>query len=518
MAINDIKIKSHDIYLERNGDKGGNLNIGASTTTNSLTVNTTTNNKGGLIVGTSDSPSYLDVHGVINNNGNLTVSGTITGNTLAVGSGGLTVSGNTTTETLTINSNMTNKGALTVSGSTTTESLTVNTNTINNGNLTVGTSTTQGNINIYGDISLSGSVRNISCNNDLFIRASHLKLISPNNVQNNVQINTPTLVMNANKINIERYSGSDPINIDDLLSYTPSTIPVGLNKSWSYEKECDPNSTSVCTSDRKDFAHTTDFVSVGGFMTEITYYNILISDNLSYTDVENFKKYFQGRNPTIKLYVKVADTPPLQEISLSKNAIKLDSNAKTLRIQADNKTSNSDFTNLASIAKKGYTISQDVKIKFIAKVNRTGDDAVLSIEQCSTVEINTDKHLLLSRAPAGTTNISHFQNATYSPDYHKLIITTTNSVTLSPGDFIEYYPAYRGSCYISCTELNIYSGLNVTGSQGYIYYDPNGCIYIQTQNSITPKPLESLAGKTFSFTFRSSTASNSSLCEVVIKR
>ena len=155
--------------------------------------------------------------------------------------------------------------------------------------------------------------------------------------------------MYTNKINIERYRGSDPINIDDLLSYSPSTIPVGLNKSWSYEKECDPNSTSVCTSDRKDFAHTTKFESVGGFMTEITYYNILISDNLSYTDVENFKNYFQGRNPTIKLYVKVYETPPLQEISLSKYAIKLDSNAKTLRIQADNKTSNSDFTNLASI-------------------------------------------------------------------------------------------------------------------------------------------------------------------------
>ena len=514
MAINDIKIKSHDIYLERNGDKGGNLTIGASTTTNSLTVNTTTNNKGGLIVGTSDSPSYLDVYGVINNNGNLTVSGTITGNTLAVGSGGLTVSASTTTNSLTVNTNTTNKGDLTVSGSTTTNSMTINTNTINKGNLTVGTSTTQGNIDIYGDISLSGSVRNISCNNDLFITASHLKLASPNNVA----INTPTLVMNTNKINIKRYSGSDPINIDDLLSYTPSTIPVGLNKSWSYEKECDPNSTSVCTSDRKDFAHTTDFVSVGGLLTEIKYYDILISNTLSNTEVENFKKYFQAGNPTIKLYVKVADTPPLQEISLSKNAIKLDSNAKTLRIKADNTVSNSNFNNLESIANKGYTISKDVKIKFIAKVISTGDDAVLSIEQCSTVHINTDKHLLLSRAPAGTTNISCFQNATYSSDYHKLIIATANSVTLRPGDFIEYYPAYTGSCYIHCTDLGIWSGLNVTGSQGYIYYDPNGRVYIQTQNAITPKTLESV-GATYTFNFLSSTNSNTgSACEVVIKR
>ena len=324
--------------------------------------------------------------------------------------------------------------------------------------------------------------------------------------------------MNTNKINIKRYSGSNPINIDDLLSYTPSTIPVGLNKSWSYEKECDPNSTSVCTSDRKDFAHTTDFVSVGGFMTEITYYDILISNTLSNTEIENFKKYFQVGNPTIKLYVKVADTPPLQEISLSTKAIKLDSNAKTLRIKADNTVSNSDFNNLASITKKGYTISKDVKIKFIAKVINTGDDAVLSIDQCSTVEINTDKHLLLSRAPAGTTNISHFQNATYSSNYHKLIITTANSVTLSPGDFIEYYPAYTGSCYIHCTDLGIWSGLNVTGSQGYIYYDPNGYVYIQTQNAITPKTLESV-GAAYTFNFLNSTNSNTgSACKVVIKR
>ena len=65
MAINDIKIKSHDIYLERNSDKGGNLIIGASTTTNSLTVNTNTTNKGGLTVGTSDSQGDINVYGNI---------------------------------------------------------------------------------------------------------------------------------------------------------------------------------------------------------------------------------------------------------------------------------------------------------------------------------------------------------------------------------------------------------------------------------------------------------------------
>ena len=73
MAINDIKIKSHDIYLERNSDKGGNLTIGTASSANS----------------------------------NLIVHGNITGDSVNVGSGGLSVGGSITTESLIVNGNIT---------------------------------------------------------------------------------------------------------------------------------------------------------------------------------------------------------------------------------------------------------------------------------------------------------------------------------------------------------------------------------------------------------------------------
>lgn len=459
MAINDIKIKSHDIYLERNGDKGGNLNIGASTTTNTLTVNTNTINKGDLTVSGNTTTNGLTVNGNTNNNGNLTVSGTITGNTVNVGSGGLTVSASTTTNSLTVNTNTINNGDLTVSGSTTTNSLTINTNTLN-----------KGDISVYGNIKVHGN-NTISCNQTLTLTGSQTNL----KLGNNITISTPTLFLNTNKIDIERRSGTGPINIDDLIQYTPSTIPVGLNKSWSYEKVCKLD--DACNDDRSDFKHTTKFESVGEFQVEIKYYSILIfdSDSISDTELAKFKKYYDKADSTFKLTVKVTTTNiiPPQVISLSKNAIKLDTSAKTLIIQADNKKDeHPDFDNLNSISAKGYSIQS---VTFTASF--VGENATVSIDECSTVQINENKHLLLNCASTGTTNISHFQNTVYSSAYKKLVILSTDRVTLNPGDFVEFYPAYAAPCYMACDDLGISdsSARPIGGCGfGFIYYEPIG--------------------------------------------
>ena len=523
MAINDIKIKSHDIYLERNGDKGGNLIIGASTTTNSLTVNTNTINKGDLTVNGNTTTNSLTVNTNTNNNGNLTVSGTITGNTVSVGSGGLTVngtisgntvvvgigglavSGNTIINSLAVNTNTINNGDLTVSGSTTTNSLTINTNTLNKGDISV-----YGNIKVYGN-------NTISCNQTLTLTGSQTNL----KLGNNITISTPTLFLNTNKIDIERRSGNNPINIDDLIQYTPSTIPAGMYKSWRYKKECELD--VVCNDDRSDFKHTTKFESVGGFQTEVKYYNIVIFNSkfITNTELTEFKKYYDEGNLTFKLTVKVSvtDTYPDQVIVLSKDVVKLDTRNKILRIQADNKSNeHPDFDKLNSISENNLGIKS---VTFTASF--VGENAIIAIDKSSTMQINENQHVLLNCASTATTNISYFPNTAYSEDYQKLVVVTANSVSLRPGDFIEFYPTFTGSCYLFCDALgyntnNIFE-LNTTA--GCIYYEPAGkkaYIYSYGNSTVIGKDVIS-TGSTLLIKFHNNTNPYTGLArEFIIKR
>ena len=135
MAINNIKITTHDIFIEKDKDnKGGNLTVGGTTNTNRLIVTGNTINDGNLTV-------YGDIS--LSGSSIKTIS---SGNGLKLSSLGITIDGGLGVGVVSSTATSVNSPAVSVSTTT----LTVTGNTINNGNLTVGATNATTNLTVHG--------------------------------------------------------------------------------------------------------------------------------------------------------------------------------------------------------------------------------------------------------------------------------------------------------------------------------------------------------------------------------
>ena len=289
MAINNIKITTHDIFIEKdNKDKGGNLTIGTttnatsnlivhgnisgdkatvgssgltvdgatgtktldvsgSTATNSLIVTTDTTNNGNLTVGGTTNTNTLKVNGSTTTQ-SLTVSGATNTNTLSVTESvttkTLNVTGTTTTNTLIVNANIGASGAtigtagLNVNGTTTMNTLNVTGNTTNNGNLTVGTTANQRVVTIYGTantntLNASGNVTvglNDNSSSKLTIYGSADIRGTNGNLTVSQNITANSLTVNTNTINKGNVTvGTTNANKELTVHGTISTNTLNVN-------------------------------------------------------------------------------------------------------------------------------------------------------------------------------------------------------------------------------------------------------------------------------------------------
>ena len=288
MAINNIKITTHDIFIEKdNKDKGGNLTIGTttnatsnlivhgnisgdkatvgsggltvdgatgmttldvsgSTVTNSLTVNTNTTNKGDLTVSGTTNTSTLKVSGSTTTQ-SLTVSGATNTNTLSVTESvttkTLNVTGSTTTNSLTVTANIGANGAtigtsgLTVNGTTNTNALIVTGNTTNNGNFTVSENTKTNTLTVTGNTDNKGNliVGTTGASSNLTVHGSTTTDSLTVNTTINVTGNSKTVTLSAgtrtdtsgNTFKCLNIGGE--VNIDGQITVNGPIISAGDN-------------------------------------------------------------------------------------------------------------------------------------------------------------------------------------------------------------------------------------------------------------------------------------------------
>lgn len=197
MAINNIKIRAHDIFIEKDNDKGGNLTVGATNATTNLTVHGST---------TTDS---------------LTVNA-------------INVKDSTNTLTLSIsNSKLNISGAVNVEGAITSTTNISMSEIQATGDLTVGTNDKSANVNVYGDIVLYGNTngtRTISCNKGLNVNAPGVALSSTGDLflragsTNITTINSPTMNIESTTVTISGTTNMNALNVTGDINNTGNLI------------------------------------------------------------------------------------------------------------------------------------------------------------------------------------------------------------------------------------------------------------------------------------------------------
>lgn len=565
MAINNIKIKSHDIYLEKDNNKGGNLQIGTLTTNpnklGSLTVY-------GNVNMTSPAISMSGAKSVNINTPTLNVTGNV-----AMRDGKLSMwptsidiiessngSFNIDTPTLSYNSseerlvvtNLNIQGAnigvipseslcvtaiasINDGGITTkiTDELNIGANINNagiklNGNLIQTNSSGEIIENMYSQMSITSSIslkaNNIIANTNSMVTVENNSIVlktenektnkyailsirnnsigitardaSFNGTTSNFTINpeslnikAPDIVVNTNKIDLIQNNSSTPINIDDLIKYTPSTIPTGEVKSWVCDIKCDLS--RVYSTTNKTFAKESSGSE--------TYYYLTISQSLSDTQLKYINTYKAKLN-SITLTIKITNISTPEVISLKSNnlIIYLSTSSKPLRVKIT-KSDSTAYNKLADIESKLKSgVYNNIEYVSFRSITLMGNDANIEVDQCSKLQINDNKHLLLTTISTGTTNISYFPNAVYNPDKNRLMVTAVDQVILYPGDFIEYYPIGDENSYKWCfihsngeygINIDETNGLPTNGLPGYIFYSATGItagkVYVFHNNTIT---------------------------------
>lgn len=254
MAINNIKIKAHDIHIEKDNNKGGNLTVSENTTTKTLTVNTINVNDSDdhtlalSVMHRTDADKntfpYLNISGEVSINGPITVNGPITSsNNSNIQMNAIDVTGNMTIGTANSPTSILNVyGSANIIGSNgnLTVSKNINANGVNIGTdgLTVGTSDNQSNVNIHGSIHLYGNAaRNISCNNGLNITAQGLAVNSAGNLSlitgslNNIGISSPTISVTTSTLKIDGTTNTNTLNVSGTTTTQSLTVTgnVGAN-------------------------------------------------------------------------------------------------------------------------------------------------------------------------------------------------------------------------------------------------------------------------------------------------
>lgn len=563
MAINDIKIKSHDIYLEKDNNKGGNLTVngtinvvgikntfGGLTTSSianvsTITINSPTVNINSQTMNVTASDMHImspsnSMHRITvrPNGNNCTIqsqqaivldayaglflktsdlvgsieinSPAININSSSLNGISLTTSGSTnviniSSPTLKISSSSSNDISLTTSGSTNVISINSPTLKIDSPSLSL----VQSSISI-SNVEAKGIY--LTASSGFTVNSIGLGLIGYYSLstesRGHITISSPTVNVKTNKIDLSSHTENSSINIDDFIKYTPSTIPDGNNKRFTFTKNCN---TSLFIKNNLFYEKTMLAGQVIGYALCIiknlsTSEKDLLNTAISDYAISDIKLTLTGTNGS----ATTSETFSLQRSNVTITDSSNTENPDSIIIDITNLEP--QFSLLRSYEDKLSSFTS-VSGEFSATI--IGRDSIMAIDKCSEVKINNNNHLLLTcSSSTATTNISYFPNAVYNGTNNRLVIEATSNVTLYPGDFIEYYPVGGYPCYIWNTEFFGNSAETTSKKPGYIYFDPNGDVYIRyDQNYLNQKT----SSQSIDFTFLVSAGQGASSF-VVIKK